>query len=165
MKRIYGTLLTVLVVVAFQAAPALAGEQHRANQTYNTSSTHRSSTAWETPTAPFGFSPAPPSTRHGEKIGTRPATTAKADISSSGPAAEGYVTARKEEVSAPRGFSPAPTRWQERITLSARNAESPSSLSAMENGRYTSVGISAASGSAPLGFFPVRGKECAYRAC
>lgn len=165
MKKIYGTLLTVLVVVAFQAAPALADEQHQASQTYNTSFTQRSSANWEAPTAPFGFAPVPQPTRHGERIGTRPATTAKADISSSGPAAEGYVTAGKEEVSAPRSFSPAPPRWQERITLGARNAESPSSLSAEQNGRYTSVGISAASGSAPLGFFPVRGQECAYRAC
>lgn len=159
MKNIYCTLAIVLVVVAFQAVPVLGGEQHKASQAHASLAT-----GWERQTVPFSFSPAPPPVYRDTKE-SRSAMKAAEGISSRGHAKEEHLTARKEDIPTPLSFSPAPTSRPERIMASQRIPASSSRLSAKRPERDQEFRLTGDTGSAPLGFFPARGHECAYSTC
>lgn len=165
MKQIYAAISIVLVFSAFQGAPVLAGEGTQTTQTY-VSSHQGISAGWERPTAPFSFSPAPPSGQVGTRGGSPAMKASAAGISSDGYASEGRLTASREDLQTPMGFSPAPPLRHEGLRAGRSVPAPPSSLSAKGQVSYQNVRASAHKGGAPLGFFPVVGNpECEYRSC
>ncbi len=164
MKRYICAISAVLLLTAFQAAPVFAGGENTARQAYTHSPAYASGTR-ETPTAPFGFSPAPPS-RQAEMTGNRAATVQASNT----PVRERPTPARLASATntprTPYGFSPAPP-WtrQERVEPGNERVTGYASVPPMPpNEKYGKVSQEEDTGEAPMGFFPQQ-RACPSRRC
>lgn len=163
MKVTYVAMAVFLALFVFQSAPALGGEGKEATQTYP-SSKEGFSANWERPTAPFSFSPAP-HPRHRGHAAPRQTRLEAPHASFARPSPDGRIAVRRDGLTAPLSFSPALRSRPERVNTTERGPEVPSRLAERERVRYEPVRADMEKTVAPLGFFPVRDRECLYRSC
>lgn len=157
MRHIYIFLLATAVAFALQAVPALGGEYDNPTR----SSTERMSSHWEKPSVPFSYSPAPP---HRHRIAYDRDYERKASRDVRSP--DEPMTARNYEVSTPLSFSPAPPARHERESMLSKKKETAREALAAKRLHEESERLGPMERtSAPRGFFPVRDRECVYRAC